>query len=192
VGTTISPYHQAHPTGSLRSFRTIRLSFRGWRFINLLELKEHKHRGMILALSWKIANLVVEPSLQVWIQAWIQAFVNLHCSILYCRIHMTSASRKLVGGRQLHCTYLSSSTYCTIYIYKHRISNLCTWPSALLGRLFLSRNWPLWKFYPLKFPATLVLKTMMARRSPFYFRTVGGQKNHVQGVLLIGSGVVWE
>jgi hypothetical protein len=75
---------------------------------------------------------------------------------------------------------------------KHRISNSCTWPSALLGRLFPSWNWPLWKFYPLKFPATLVLKTMTARRSPLYFRTVGGQENHVQGALPIGIGVVRE
>jgi hypothetical protein len=76
--------------------------------------------------------------------------------------------------------------------YKHRISNSCTWPSALLGRLFPSPNWPLWKFYPPKFPATLVLRTMTAHRSPLYFRTVGGQENHVQGALLIESGVVRE
>jgi hypothetical protein len=42
------------------------------------------------------------------------------------------------------------------------------------------------------FPATLVLKTMTAHKSPLYFRTVGGQENHVQGALLIGSGVVRE
>jgi hypothetical protein len=30
-----------------------------------------------------------------------------------------------------------------------------------------------------KFPAILVLKTMTARKSPLYFRTVGGQENHV-------------
>jgi hypothetical protein len=47
-------------------------------------------------------------------------------------------------------------------------------------------------FTPPKFPATLVLKTMTARRSPLYFRTVGGQENHVQGALLIESGVVRE
>jgi hypothetical protein len=75
---------------------------------------------------------------------------------------------------------------------EHRISNSCTWASALLGRLFPSPNWPLWKFYPPKFPATLILKTMMARRSPLYFRTVGGQENHVQGALLIESSVVRE
>jgi hypothetical protein len=72
------------------------------------------------------------------------------------------------------------------------ISNSCTWPSALLGHLFPSPNWPLWKFYPPKFPATLALKTMTARRSPLYFRTVGGQENHVQSALLIESSVVWE
>jgi hypothetical protein len=33
---------------------------------------------------------------------------------------------------------------------------------------------------------------MMARRLPLYFRTVGGQENHVQGALFIGSGVVQE
>jgi hypothetical protein len=33
---------------------------------------------------------------------------------------------------------------------------------------------------------------MTARRSPLYFRIVGGQENHVQGALLIGSGVVQE
>jgi hypothetical protein len=33
---------------------------------------------------------------------------------------------------------------------------------------------------------------MTARRSPLYFRTVGGQENHVQGALLIESGVVRE
>jgi hypothetical protein len=33
---------------------------------------------------------------------------------------------------------------------------------------------------------------MMARRSPLYFRTIGGQENHVQGALLIESGVVRE
>jgi hypothetical protein len=48
------------------------------------------------------------------------------------------------------------------------------------------------KFYPPKFPATLVLKTMTARRSPLYFRTGGSQENHVQCALLIGSGVVRE
>jgi hypothetical protein len=48
------------------------------------------------------------------------------------------------------------------------------------------------KILPPKFPATLVLKTMRARRSPLYFRTVGGQVNHVHGALLIGSGVVRE
>jgi hypothetical protein len=48
------------------------------------------------------------------------------------------------------------------------------------------------KILPPKFPATLVLKTMMAHRSPLYFRTVGGQENHVQGALLIKSGVVRE
>jgi hypothetical protein len=48
------------------------------------------------------------------------------------------------------------------------------------------------KILPPKFPATLVLKTMTARRSPLYFRTVGGQENHVQGALLIGSDVVRE
>jgi hypothetical protein len=48
------------------------------------------------------------------------------------------------------------------------------------------------KILPPKFPATLVLKTMTAHRLPLYFRTVGGQENHVQGALLIGSGVVRE
>jgi hypothetical protein len=33
---------------------------------------------------------------------------------------------------------------------------------------------------------------MTARRSPLYFRTVGGQENHVQSALLIESGVVRE
>jgi hypothetical protein len=33
---------------------------------------------------------------------------------------------------------------------------------------------------------------MTARRSPLYFRTVGGQENHIQGALLIGSSVVRE
>jgi hypothetical protein len=33
---------------------------------------------------------------------------------------------------------------------------------------------------------------MTAHRSPLYFRTVGGQENHVQGALLIKSGVVRE
>jgi hypothetical protein len=33
---------------------------------------------------------------------------------------------------------------------------------------------------------------MTARRSPLYFRTIGGQENHVQGALLIESGVVRE
>jgi hypothetical protein len=33
---------------------------------------------------------------------------------------------------------------------------------------------------------------MTARRSPLYFRIVGGQENHVQCALLIGSGVVRE
>jgi hypothetical protein len=31
---------------------------------------------------------------------------------------------------------------------------------------------------------------MTAHRSPLYFRTVGSQENHVQGALLIESGVV--
>jgi hypothetical protein len=48
------------------------------------------------------------------------------------------------------------------------------------------------KIYPPKFPATLVLKTMTAHRSPLYFRTIGGIENHVQGALLIGSGIVRE
>jgi hypothetical protein len=47
-------------------------------------------------------------------------------------------------------------------------------------------------FTPPKFPTILVLKTMMACRSSLYFRTIGGQENHVQGGLLIGSGVVRE
>jgi hypothetical protein len=33
---------------------------------------------------------------------------------------------------------------------------------------------------------------MTARRSPLYFRTVGGQENHVQSALLIESGIVRE
>jgi hypothetical protein len=48
------------------------------------------------------------------------------------------------------------------------------------------------KILPPKFPAILVLKTMTARRSPLYFRTVGGQENHVQGALFIESDVVQE
>jgi hypothetical protein len=88
--------------------------------------------------------------------------------------------------------YKMSNSVTPLHIIKHWISNSCTWPSALLGRLFPSPNWPLWKFYPPKFPATLVLKTMTARRSPLYFRTIGGQENHVQGALLIESGVVRE
>jgi hypothetical protein len=51
---------------------------------------------------------------------------------------------------------------------------------------------PTMKNYPPKFSATLVFKTMTARRSPLQFRTVGGQDNHVHGALLIGSGVVRE
>jgi hypothetical protein len=47
-------------------------------------------------------------------------------------------------------------------------------------------------FTPPKFPATLTLKTMTARRSSLYFRTVGGQENHVQSALFIESGVVRE
>jgi hypothetical protein len=35
------------------------------------------------------------------------------------------------------------------------------------------------KILPPKFPAILVLKTKTARRLPLYFRTVGGQENHV-------------
>jgi hypothetical protein len=38
----------------------------------------------------------------------------------------------------------------------------------------------------------IVLKTMTARRLPLYFRTVGGQENHVEGALFIESGVVRE
>jgi hypothetical protein len=48
------------------------------------------------------------------------------------------------------------------------------------------------KILPPKFPATFVLKTMTARRSPLYFRTVGGQENHVHGALFIKSSVVRE
>jgi hypothetical protein len=33
---------------------------------------------------------------------------------------------------------------------------------------------------------------MTACRSPLYFRTIGGQENHVQSALLIESGVVRE
>jgi hypothetical protein len=33
---------------------------------------------------------------------------------------------------------------------------------------------------------------MTARRSSLYFRTIGGQENHVQSALLIESGVVRE
>jgi hypothetical protein len=96
----------------------------------------------------------------------------------FCK-EIVLTSRRFVG----HCSKQPS---------QHRISNSCTWPSALLGRLFPSPNWLLWKFYPPKFPATLVLKTMTARRSPLYFWTVGGQENHVQSALLIESGVVRE
>jgi hypothetical protein len=47
-------------------------------------------------------------------------------------------------------------------------------------------------FTPLNFQPIFFFKTMTARRSPLYFRTVGGQENHVQGALLIESSVVRE
>jgi hypothetical protein len=126
---------------------------------------------------------------------WASILVIVKIKTLKNSIHILQHGHVVKVQKSLHASFYdvsSSSIKDVVKHIEHQISNSCTWPSAVLGCLFPSQNWPLWKIYPPKFLATFVFKTTTARRSPMHFRTVGGQDSHVHGALFIGSGIVRE